>query len=121
MVIATADNKLAAIGHYVERGNVEALDAFLKTGRTHWLTADDREKFELTTFTPHTLTKLFESAGFEVLDVIGKTILPVRQNKRLLETPGAVDRLIAMEYALAGAARAAAAAGHLQVTARRRV
>ena len=120
VVIATADNKLAAIPHYIERGNVDALDAFLKNGKTNWLTADEREKFELTTFTPHQLGKLFETVGFEVVDVIGKTILPVRHNKRLLETPGAVDRLIAMEQALAKDPSAAAAAGHLQITARRK-
>src|SRR6185437_6227791 len=79
-VIATADNKLAAIDHYIERGNLGALEEFLKNGKTHWLTQDDREKFELTTFTPHTLAKLFEQAGFQVVEVMGKTTLPVRQN-----------------------------------------
>ena len=120
VVIATADNKLAAIGHYVERGNLDALEEFLKTGRTNWLTSDERERFELTTFTPHTLAKLFESVGFDVLDVIGKTILPARNNRRLLETPDAVERLIRMEERLARDPSAAASAGHLQITARRR-
>ena len=119
VVIATADNKLAAIPHYIERGNLDALDEFLKTGRTNWLTADERERFELTTFTPHSLAKLFETVGFETVEVIGKTILPVRQNKRLLEGPGAVDRLIALEEKLSRDPSAAAAAGHLQITARR--
>lgn len=120
VVIATADNKLAAIGHYIERGNLDALEGFLKSGKTNWLTPDERERFELTTFTPHGLAKLFESVGFEAVDVIGKTILPVRQNKRLLEGPGAVDRLIALEQSLARDPSAAAAAGHLQITARRK-
>lgn len=120
VVIATADNKLAAIPHYIERGNVDALEAFLKTGKTNWLTADEREKFELTTFTPNQLAKLFEAVGFEIIEVIGKTILPVRNNKRLLETPGAVDRLIALEQALAKDPSTSAAAGHLQITARRK-
>ncbi|HEX8324136.1 MAG TPA: class I SAM-dependent methyltransferase [Tepidisphaeraceae bacterium] len=120
VVIATADNKLAAIGHYIERGNLDALDEFIKTGKTNWLTPDERERFELTTFTPHTLGRLFEGVGFDVVDVIGKTILPVRQNKRLLEGPEAVNRLIAMEQALARDPSAAAAAGHLQITARRK-
>src|SRR5437762_13870996 len=37
VVIATADNKLAALDHYVERGNLDALEAFVKTSRTQWL------------------------------------------------------------------------------------
>src|SRR5688500_4324827 len=119
VVIATADNKLAAVDHYVERGNLDALEEFLKTGRTHWLTPEEREQFELTTFTPNSLKKLFEKAGFEVLDLIGKTILPIRQNKRLLEHPGAVERLLRLEEDLQRDPSTAARAGHLQITARK--
>src|SRR5205807_982345 len=57
IVIATADNKLAAIDHYVERGNLDALEEFVRSNRTHWLTADEQERFDLTTFTPATLAK----------------------------------------------------------------
>ncbi len=35
IVIATADNKLAALDHYVERGNLDALEQFVRTGVTH--------------------------------------------------------------------------------------
>ena len=119
VVIATADNKLAAVPHFIERGNLDALEEFLKTGRTHWLTPDERERFELTTFTPHTLAKLFESVGFETVELIGKTILPVRNNRRLLEGADAVDRLIRLEEKLARDPSAAASAGHLQITARK--
>jgi ubiquinone/menaquinone biosynthesis C-methylase UbiE len=121
VVIATADNKLAAIDHYVERGNLGALEEFIKTSRTTWLTADERERFELTTFTPASLRKLFEKAGFEVLSVIGKTILPVRENKRLLEAEGAVERLLKLEEELGRDPASAAVAGHLQITARKSV
>src|SRR5438270_3757983 len=91
VVIATADSKLAAIDHFVERGNLDALEEFIQTGRTQWLTADERERFELTMFTPASLRKLFERAGFDVIHVIGKTIIPVRQNKLLLSKPDAVE------------------------------
>src|SRR5581483_10870686 len=47
LVIATADNKLAAIDDYVERGNLDALEEFIRSGRTNWLTADEQERFEL--------------------------------------------------------------------------
>ena len=120
IVIATADNKLAAIAHFIERGSLDPLEEFIGSSKTQWLTQDEREKFELTTFTPHTLQKLFESVGFEVLDVMGKTILPVRNNRKLLEAPDAVQRLIRLEQSLARDPSAAAAAGHLQITARRK-
>jgi ubiquinone/menaquinone biosynthesis C-methylase UbiE len=120
VVIATADNKLAAIDHYVERGSLDALEAFVQSGRTNWLTADERERFELTTFTPATLRRLFESNGFEVIEVVGKTIIPVRANKRLLAESGAVERLLNLEEELAKDPAAAGRCGHLQIVARRR-
>jgi ubiquinone/menaquinone biosynthesis C-methylase UbiE len=120
IVIATADNKLAAIDHYVERGNLDALEEFIRSGRTNWLTADEQERFELTTFTPATLAKLFERSGFEVLSVSGKTIVPVRSNKKLLEYSNAIERLLRIESELAKDPSAAARAGHLQMIARKR-
>lgn len=120
VVIASADNKLAAIDHFVEKGNLDALEQFVRSSRTQWLTADERERFELTTFTPASLRKLFEKAGFEVLGVAGKPIIPVRQNKYLLEqNEDSVRRLLALEEALSGDPAAAGRAGHLQITARR--
>ena len=119
VVIATADNKLAALDHYVERGNLDALEEFVRTGRTRWLTPNEREQFELTTFTPATLRRLFERAGFEVAGVAGKTIVPVRQNKHLFTHEGAVERLLKLEDELSKDPAAAARAGHLQIIARR--
>jgi ubiquinone/menaquinone biosynthesis C-methylase UbiE len=119
VVIATADNKLAALDHFVQRGNLDALEEFIATGKTQWLTADERERFELTTFTPLSLRKLFERSGFEVVSIEGKTIIPVRNNKRLLEQPGAVERLLRLEQELSRDPASAARAGHLQIMARR--
>ncbi len=119
IVIATADNKLAALDHFVERGNLDALEEFIMSGKTQWLTADERERFELTTFTPLSMRKLFERAGFEVLGVSGKTIIPLRENKVLLERDGAVERLLKLEAELAKDPASAARASHLQIVARR--
>ncbi len=120
VVIATADNKLAAIDHFVERGNLDALEEFLESSRTNWLTADERERFELTTFTPASLSKMFEKNGFDVVSVTGKTVIPVRTNKKLLESPDSVERLLKLEAELSKDPASAGRAGHLQITARRR-
>src|SRR5207237_7623269 len=32
IVVATADNKLAALDHFVKKGNLDALEAFVRTG-----------------------------------------------------------------------------------------
>jgi ubiquinone/menaquinone biosynthesis C-methylase UbiE len=117
VVVATADNKLAALDHFAQHGNLAELENFVHSSRTHWLTADQREQFELTTFTPASLRRLFEQAGFEVLQLTGKTILPVRQHKSLLAGPDAVQRLLRLEHDLAKDPASAARAGHLQITA----
>lgn len=118
-VVATADNKLAALDHYAERGDVDALETFVRTGRTHWLTGDEREQFELTTFTPASLRRLFEQAGWQVVKVAGKTILPVRQHPELLSDSQAMQRLLRLELDLQDDPSAAARAAHLQITARK--
>lgn len=120
VVCATADNKLGAIDHYIKHGDLDELDTFVRTGRTRWLTNDETERFELHTFTPHELRRLFERNGLEVVDLTGKTILPVRENRNLLEDPAAVERLLGIERALAKDPASAGRAGHLQIAARRK-
>jgi len=119
IVIATADNKLAALDHFLERGDIDALETFLRTSRTNWLTDDSREQFPLTMFTPHTLRRLFEKSGFQILDLTGKTILPLRKHKHLLENPDTLQRLLQLEHDLAKDPTSPARASHLQIIAQK--
>jgi len=119
IIIATADNKLAAVDHFLERGDIDALEQFLKTSRTNWLTEDAREQFTLTMFTPHTLRRLFEKSGLSVLDLTGKTILPLRKHKHLLENPDHLQRLLELERDLEKDPSSPARASHLQITAKK--
>ena len=84
-MVATVDNKLAALDHYLEAGSAAQMNTFLKTGRTYWLTKDRSERFEIHTYTPKEAVRLFERAGFEVLEVRGKTVLNFRYHRGLLE------------------------------------
>ena len=121
VVIATADSKLSAAGAYVERCDFAGLEALLRTGRTRWVTGDDAEQFELQTFTPGELRRLFERAGFRVLHVAGKTILPARAGRQFLgQLEGdAFRRLVQQEMELQKDDLNAARAAHLQITAKR--
>jgi ubiquinone/menaquinone biosynthesis C-methylase UbiE len=119
IVIATADNKLAALDHYLEANDLDGLEQFCRTSRTRWLTDSESERFELHTFTPARLTKLFERSGFEVLDLIGKTVLDVRRHRNLLDDPAAMRRLVEMEIELSSDPTTAARAAHLQIVARK--
>jgi len=119
VVIATADNLLSALDHYAQRGKLDELEEFIFHGKTQWLTNDERERFELTMFTPATLRKLFEQAGLTVEKLTGKPILPVRQYKELLDQPDAIERLLRLECELARDPASAARAGHLQIVGRK--
>ena len=90
------------------------------SSRTHWLTADERERFELKTFTPATLRKLFEAAGFEVVQIAGKTIIPVRKNKILLTNRMRWSACCESNRSFPRIRPAPRRAGHLQITARQR-
>jgi ubiquinone/menaquinone biosynthesis C-methylase UbiE len=119
IVIATADNKLAAIDYFFDQSDIDGLEQLLRTGKTRWLTADQREQFELTTFTPAELRKLFERAGFEVIEITGKTILPIRKFKQLLADPATAEKLMKLEQMMSRDESASARAGHLQIIARK--
>lgn len=121
VVIATADNRLAAAEAYLARGDLEGLERLLRTGRTRWVTGDEAEQFELHTFTPSGLRRVFERAGFEVLHIAGKTILPARAHRELLgKLEGEAFReLVQQEMELEKDPLNAARATHLQITARR--
>jgi SAM-dependent methyltransferase len=119
VLVATFDNKLAAIDHYLEAGRVEDLEAFLKTGRTHWLTRDQAERFELHTFTPAELAALFERAKFEVLELVGKTVLPMRHHRELLGDSATARKLARLEKRLHHDPAALGRCAHLQIAARK--
>ena len=55
-----------------------------------------------------------------MVELTGKTVLPVRNNRRLLEDRSAVERLMKVELELAKDPAAAGRCGHLQVVAKRK-
>ena len=119
LLIGTIDNRLAAIDFYLERGDVAGLEKLIKTGRTHWLTKAKAEQFELHTQTPKQLGKLLCSAGFEVVELLGKTVLPLRRYREYLEDKAQFRKLLALEKKLARDSDAVSRAAHFQFVARK--
>ncbi len=119
MFIFTVDNALAAVDHFLASGNLEAMAAFVKTGRTEWLTKNVAERFDVHMFTPHQIESLTKTKGFEVVSRIGKTIIQARQNRKLLESDRAVETLVELETILHRDPAALGRANHLQYAARR--
>lgn len=117
-LVATFDNRLACIDHYVEHESAEALAELLRTGRTRWLTRDRGERFTVHTWTPAQLRNLLEKCGFEVIDLIGKTVLPMRRVREKLSDTRAARRYVQIEKGLHRLEAALGRCAHLQAAAR---
>jgi SAM-dependent methyltransferase len=119
VLVGTVDNKIACIDYYLAQNQPEELETFLRSGRTHWLTRDPSERFPLHTFEPQALTRILAQGGFEVLDIIGKTVLPMRRYRELLEDSAARRRWAEIEKLLARDPANWARCAHLQFAGRK--
>lgn len=119
VLVATFDNRIACLDHYLAKGDPAQVEAFLRNGRTHWLTRDADERFEIHTFEPAKLERLLTACGLEPLEMIGKTVLPMRQHRELLEEPRARRRWLEIEKSLSRDPANLARCAHLQVAARK--
>jgi len=113
--VATFDNRLAAIDFYLSRGDSREIEQFLRDGRTHWLTRDKDEQFPLHTYGPTELKRLIEGAGFAIRDMVGKTVLPMRHYRNLLEDSASRRQWAKIEKSLCRDPAAIGRASHIQV------
>lgn len=118
-LVATFDNRVACIDYYIDQDDPEALERFMRTGRTHWLTRDVTEQFEIHTFEPAGLRKMLAAAGLETVDLIGKTVLPMRRHRERLEDAAARRRWADIEKSLHRDEANLGRCPHLQVAARK--
>ncbi|MCE9582124.1 MAG: methyltransferase domain-containing protein [Planctomycetes bacterium] len=118
LFVASVDSKFAAIEHFLQRGRVEELEKFLRNGKDEWLADRAEERFPVTFFSPADLEKLLERRGFEVVSMIGKTVLPLRAHEKLLEDKEDFRRLLDLELSLNRERALLGAASHLEVAAR---
>lgn len=118
LLVATIDNKLAALDFFLQREDVKEMSDFLRTGRTHWLTSSAAEQFPLTTYTPTQLRTLIEKCGFVLTDMVGKTVLPMRHYRQLLAESADRRAWAGIEKSLSHDPAAIGRAPHLQVVCR---
>ena len=119
VLIATLDNRVACVDYYLEKGDCEGLEQFIRSGRTHWLTRDPSEQFKIHTFDPKGIERLTTDAGLQLLDVIGKTVLPMRHHRELIDDPTERRRWAKIEQRLSGDPANFARCAHLQFAARK--
>lgn len=119
VMLMAVDNRLQGIYHYFKDGDVAGLEDFLRTGRTKWVTDDPGEQYPLTMFTPGQLRAMCRERGLELLGMIGKTVLPLRRFRGLLEDPAKREALTKLEESLNGEEALFANAAHLEFAARK--
>ncbi len=118
VLVGTLDNRLSAIEFYLQSGDQHALKRFLRDGKTHWLTKRADEQFPIHTYGPSDLERLVERAGFALVELLGKTVLPMRAHRHLLADSAQRRSWAAIEKRLARDPHALARASHLQFTCR---
>jgi len=118
VLCASVDQTYAAISHYAEKADLDGLELLLRKGEMEWLANDPSERFPVHTFTVEDLRASLDRAGFEVLDLFGKTVLPLKRLETLLEDPRSAQRLLALEKSLCREPSTLGLASHLQYAAR---
>ncbi len=118
VLIATFDNRLAAIDYYLKQGDAATCTKFLRDGKTHWLTKSKDEQFLIHTFTPRDVRTLAEATGFEIVEMVGKTVLPMRYHRHLLETPQDKRTWAKVEKSLSRNSDAIGRSNHIQAVMR---
>lgn len=119
IMVMAVDNRLQGIYHYFKDGDVTGLAEFLRTGRTRWVTDNSDEQYQLTMFTPGQLRAMCKERGLELLGMIGKTVLPLRRFRALLDEPEKRELLVKMEESLNAEESMFANAAHLEFAARK--
>lgn len=119
VLLLSVDNRLQGIYHYFREGDVDGLEEFLRTGRTRWITDVEEERYVLTMFTPGQIRAMCRERGLELLGLIGKTVLPLRRFKELLEDREKRERLLKLEESLQQEEALFANAAHLEFAARK--
>ncbi len=119
LMLMAVDNRLQGIYHYFREGDVAGLEDFLRTGRTRWVTDDPGEQYPMTMFTPGQLRAMARERGLEFVSMIGKTVLPLRRFRALLEEPAQRETLYRLEESLHAEEALFANAAHLEFVVRK--
>lgn len=119
VLVASVDNAFHSIDYYFQARDPEGLARFLRTGLTFWLSHEEKERFEVRTFRPAELRRLVAAAGLEIIDLFGKTILPLRAHQALLQDERVAAEILEAERGICREEAALGRASHLQFAAKK--
>ncbi len=119
--VLSVDNRAAGYEHFIEKGDIKGLSRFHKDGILTWLAEKSTERFPFHTFEPEQIEEMSRRAGFDVVSIVGKCVLPVRKFADLLEDRALSKQLLKVEKKLSARPTYLGRASHLQVTLRKPV
>lgn len=119
VMLMSVDNIYGGLYHYLKDEDIDGLENFVKTGKTNWVTDEEKEQYEVIAFTPEKIRKMCEVRGLEVLSLIGKTALPLRRFQESLRDKEKRERLIRLEEKLNSVESMLGCAAHLEFVARK--
>jgi ubiquinone/menaquinone biosynthesis C-methylase UbiE len=119
IILMSVDNRHAGIFHYFRAGDVAGLAAFIKNGKTKWVTDDPSEQYDITMFTADNIRALCEQRGLKLLSLIGKTVLPLRRFQEMLVDRNQRLELLKLEESLNKVEAMLGNAAHLEFVAQK--
>lgn len=119
IVLMSVDNVYGGLYHYLKASDVDGLENFIKNGRTRWVTDEAPQQYDIQAFTPEKIRELCAGRGWEVISIIGKTILPLRRFQELLSNREMRERLIKLEEKLHHREATLGCAAHLEFVAKK--
>ena len=119
IIAFTIDNLLAGLDHFTDSGDLDELIEFARTGKTKWLANREADQFEIQMLSPLRAEAMIRAQNLELVSRIGKTILPVRNNRKFFKDPKAIERLVEVEQLLGRDPAAIGRASHVQYVVRK--
>jgi SAM-dependent methyltransferase len=117
--VLSVDSRFGGIDPFLQRKDLDGLEAFLDSGEGEWLAHRKDERFPFHAFTAEELRRECERAGFAVRHLIGKTLFDLRGGHPWLEDSAQRRRLLRLEERHGASAAALGRAHHLQVSVER--
>ncbi|MBU7027723.1 MAG: methyltransferase domain-containing protein [Theionarchaea archaeon] len=117
--IASVDSMYSAVATFIASNRVDELEDFLRTQ-----SASFRAGFTIHYFTPESLRKLFEDAGFEVVRIRGKpvflSVIPREIAHNLLQDKKTFEKILELELRYCDDTSLVGFARHLEIVGKKR-
>lgn len=118
-MMMSVDNALGGMFHYLKDGDVPGLEEFLRTGKTNWVTDEEKEQYSVIAFSPDKIRSLCAARGLEIVSMVGKTALPLRRFQELLRNRENREKLLKLEERFCVQEAMFGCAAHLEFVARK--